>query len=175
MRISQAFPSKYLKSDDIGNQRWRLTIRSVQMEDVGENEHKPIVYFQELEKGLVLNKTNAEMVVQLYGDDTDRWTGQAIEMYATPVQFGGKTTMGLRVMNPAPAMPAHPGMAAPIAPGQPPYQPPGMPNLQMPAQGMPNPNVPPVPAHRDPNAPLPTEPQGGGSYDPAFDDGKSSV
>lgn len=171
MRMSQAFPSKFLKSDDIGNQRWPLTIRGVQMEDVGDNEHKPIVYFQELEKGLVLNKTNAEMIVQLYGDDTDRWAGQRIEMYATPVQYQGQSKMGLRVLAPVPTMPAH-------QPMQPPMH--GMPNLNVPsspppaAPGMPNPNYPPpnrpVYPAPDPNAPLPTDPQGGGGYRPAAAD-----
>ncbi|MDA7663806.1 hypothetical protein N8569_00730 [bacterium] len=166
--MSQAFPSKFLKSEDIGNQRWPLTIRAVQMEEVGDNEHKPIVYFHELEKGLVLNKTNAEMIVQLYGDDTDRWTGQRIEMYATPVQYQGQSKMGLRVLGPAPAMPAHQPMQ------QPPQAPMhGMPNLNVPsnpppaAPGMPDPRQSrPVYPAPDSNAPLPTQPQGGGSYDP---------
>lgn len=171
MRMSQAFPSKFLKSEDIGNQRWPLTIRAVQMEEVSDNEQKPIVYFHELEKGLVLNKTNAEMIVQLYGDDTDRWTGQKIEMYATPVQYQGQSKMGLRVLAPLPAMPAH-------QPPQPPMH--GMPNLNLSAgpppvaPGMPNPNYPPAqrPVHRasDPNAPLPTDPQGGGGYVPSAAD-----
>lgn len=167
MRISQAFPSKFLKSEDIGTQRWVLTIRAVQMEEVGDNENKPIIYFHELEKGLVLNKTNAEMVVQLYGDDTDRWAAQRVEMYATPVMFGNKSTMGLRLMAPAPQVSAHQGVTTPQVPGQPPYQPPGMPNLNVPggppaAPGMPDPR--PVHQAPDPNAPLPTAPQGGGAY-----------
>lgn len=170
MRISQAFPSKYLKSDEVGQQRFVLTIRDVQMEDIGDSQHKPVVYFNEVQKGMVLNKTNAEMIVHLYGDDTMTWTGRQVELYTTMVSFQGKSTLGLRVMAPAPAMPAHPGMTSPQMPGQPPYQPPGMPNLQVPAHSMPNPSVPPAPAHRDPNAPLPTQPQGGGSYDPGLDD-----
>lgn len=174
MRMSQAFPSKYLKSEDIGNQRWPLTIRDVQMEDMGDDGHKPIVYFHELEKGLVLNKTNAEMIVQMYGDDTDRWTGQRIEMYAAPTQYKGQSKMGLRVLAPAPALPAH---------GPAPVQhvpPPGMPNLNVPggpppaAPGMPDPRQSqrPVYAAPDPHAPLPTAPQGGGGYkaDPLDDE-----
>jgi hypothetical protein len=169
MRISQAFPSKYLKAEDIGNQRWTLTIRTVVMEDVGDNENKPIVYFSELEKGLVLNKTNAEMAVQLYGDDTDRWAGGHVEMYATPVMYGGKSTMGLRIMAPPPQMPAHQGVTTPQAPGQPPYQPPGMPNLtvqQPPAPGMPDPWQGQRQVHQAPDPNAPTAPQGGGAYKP---------
>ena len=165
MRMSQAFPAKFLKSEDVGNQRWPLTIRDVQMEDVGDNEHKPIVYFYELEKGMVLNKTNAEMIVQLYGDETAAWTNQRVELFTTPVQFQGRSTMGLRLMAPAPAMPAHqPAQHAP---------PPGMPNLNVPggppatAPGMPDPRqTRPVYPAPDPHAPLAQGPQGGGGYIP---------
>jgi hypothetical protein len=168
--MSQAFPAKFLKSEDVGNQRWTLTIRDVQMEDVGDNEHKPIVYFHELEKGMVLNKTNAEMIVQLYGDETTTWANRQVELFTTPVQFQGRSTMGLRLMAPPNAMPAH----QPMQPAQPP-QPPmhGMPNLNV--QGGPPPAAPGIPDPRqgrpvypapDPNAPLPTDPQGGGGYDP---------
>jgi hypothetical protein len=37
-----------------------------------------VVYFQGKQKGLVTNKTNANNIAALYGDDTDDWIGQKI-------------------------------------------------------------------------------------------------
>lgn len=168
MRMSQAFPSKYLKSDEVGNQRFTLTIRDVQMEDIGDNDNKPVVYFQEMQKGMVMNKTNAEMIIHLYGDETNAWIGRQVELFTAMTSFQGRSMLGLRVMAPPTAMPAH-------QPMQPP--PPGMPNLNVPpaaAPGMPDPRYAQRPVYPapDPNAPLPTDPQGGGGYkaDPLDDE-----
>lgn len=106
MNINNAFPSKYLKSGDIPEDAdLVLTIREVISENVGqgeEAEQKPIVYFQEQEKGLVLNKTNATAIANLYGPETDGWTGKRIGLFATEVDFAGKQTLALRVRLKAP-------------------------------------------------------------------------
>lgn len=115
MRMSQAFPTKYIKADDIGQHRPTVIIADVKLEDVGDGDTKPVVYFHGKEKGMVLNKTNAEMIAHLYGDETDAWRGQSVDLYTTMVQYGGKSLLGIRVMAPAPQMPAH---QAPL-PGRP--------------------------------------------------------
>jgi len=106
MNINNAFPSKYLKSGDIPDDAdLVLTIREVISENVGqgeEAEQKPIVYFQEQDKGLVLNKTNATAIANLYGPETDGWTGKRIGLFATEVDFAGKQTLALRVRLKAP-------------------------------------------------------------------------
>ena len=133
MKISQAFPSKYLKSDEVGANRYTMTIANVMMEDVGDGD-KPVIYFSGAQKGMVLNKTNAEMIAYLYGDDTDRWRGQQVELYTTMTSFQGKQMLGLRVCappgtqtqrqvlnGPLPAgpAPAHMTSAPQTPPGQP--------------------------------------------------------
>lgn len=120
MRMSQAFPTKYIKAEDIGSARPTVIIADVRLEDVGDNEMKPIAYFHGKEKGMVLNKTNAEMIAHLYGDETDAWRGQAIDLYTTMVMFGTRSVLGLRVMAPAPQMPAHQAGPAPRTVHQPP-------------------------------------------------------
>lgn len=100
MNINNAFPSKWIKSGDIEGDDLVLTIKSVQIETVGQGEdaeEKPIVYFSEIEKGMVLNKTNADSISRLYGPETDGWTGKTIALFATEVAFGGKQTLALRV------------------------------------------------------------------------------
>lgn len=95
MKISEMFPSKYIKADDLQGQRLLLTIMSVTIEEVGEKEHKPVMRFVGKEKGLVLNKTNATSIAQIYGDDTMAWSGQRIELMAVPTTFNGKQVMGI--------------------------------------------------------------------------------
>jgi hypothetical protein len=59
---------------------------------------KPVVYFRGKEKGVVLNKTNSNMIATLTGSrDTDDWAGCQIRLYATTTEFGGETVECIRV------------------------------------------------------------------------------
>jgi len=100
MNIDQAFPSNYLKAADI-EEDTTLTIGSVTLETIGEDE-RPIVHFDNNDKGLVLNKTNASTIKGLYGKDTDDWTGKKITLFATEVDYQGKQTMAIRIRMRAP-------------------------------------------------------------------------
>jgi len=100
--INAAFPSKYVKSAEIGDNRIAVTIRGVAMEDVGDGETKPVIYFNEGEKGLVCNRTNANTLTDVYGSDTDQWTGKKCEMFCVDVDFQGRLTKGIRLSVPQP-------------------------------------------------------------------------
>jgi hypothetical protein len=118
MNINQAFPSKWLKATDIPEDAdLVLTIRTVTIQAVGTGEqedHKPVVHFDEVEKGLVLNKTNADTIAKLYTAETENWVGKRIALFATEVDFAGKQTLAIRVRlrppagRPQPAQPAGP-------------------------------------------------------------------
>lgn len=102
MKIGQAFPSSYLKKEDVGH-GLNLTIKDVRVEDVGGNndpsDMKPVIHFHEVDRGMTCNKTNAELITQMMGtDDTDHWIGKQICLYNDPsIWFGGKQTGGIRV------------------------------------------------------------------------------
>jgi hypothetical protein len=99
LNINDAFPSKFIKSDDLGGARVTLKVMNVTMEDVGGDgkEFKPVMRFFNKEKGMVLNKTNAAACTAIWGPETDSWAGQALELYAQPVMFQGRQVMGLAV------------------------------------------------------------------------------
>jgi len=104
--INAAFPSKWLKAADLQNREVQVQISHVIMEDIDGSEHKPVVYFIGKEKGLVLNKTNANTIASVIGqNDTDMWTNATIILFPTQTDFGGKTVPCIRVklFNPAPA------------------------------------------------------------------------
>lgn len=97
MNIDNAFPSSYLKAADLGNKRVPVTISHIDMEKLGE-DNKAIVYFSGKEKGLVLNVTNKNMIVEICGStETDEWVGKKIMLYSTKVDFQGKRTDAIRV------------------------------------------------------------------------------
>ena len=98
--VRKLFDSRFLKSDDIGDTDMALTINRVELEDIGHGDNrdeKAVVYFDEIEKVLVLNKTNATTISRLYGDDTAEWRGKRIVLYATEVSYQGTQMMGIRV------------------------------------------------------------------------------
>ena len=102
MDISKAFPSKYLKAlDDIPDDEAPIyTIRAVETETVGQGPDavdKPVMYFDEVNKGLVLNRTNAGVVEKLYGRDTDDWIGRRVGLYVAEVQFKCEMVPAIRI------------------------------------------------------------------------------
>jgi hypothetical protein len=110
MRVSEMYPSKYLKAADIGEGDRVLTISNVTCEEVGEDrERKPVVQFSDESKGLVLNKTNALRLEFVAGsDDTNDWRGLKITLYTELVSFGGKSGPAIRVKNTRPVKVAAP-------------------------------------------------------------------
>ena len=100
MRISEAYPSKYLKAADLDGHDRTVSIRACVQEELGqgsEMEVKPVLYFEGGQKGLVLNKTNAQAIAEDYGDDTESWAGREIVLFIQKVTFQGKLTPAIRV------------------------------------------------------------------------------
>ena len=95
MKISEEFPSKYLKSGDLRGQEVRVIMGRVEREDIG-NEKKLVLYFKGKDKGMVLNKTNAQAIGNFYGDDSDDWFDQPLILFSIRTEFQGKPVDGLR-------------------------------------------------------------------------------
>ena len=99
MNIAQLYPSKYISAPDIPSPV-RVTIRTLTIEDLGEGQHKPCLYFIGKEKGLILNKTNALLMAVSLGDESDSWLGKEIELFTEMKQFQGKLVQGISVRVP---------------------------------------------------------------------------
>ena len=103
MNINDVYPSKYLKATDLKGKTMRLKIARIELEAVEKDGgNKPVIYFateagKPVNRGMVLNKTNASSLAYLFGDDTDRWTGKTVELFTTMVQFQSKMVEGLRI------------------------------------------------------------------------------
>lgn len=118
--IQDAFPSNYLKASDLKGSQPVVTIDRVEFEPVGRTkEMKPVLYLVGKEKGIVLNKTNANNITNLAGTgETEQWTGVRIRLYATHVEFQGESVEAIRIKA---APPQAAGAARPSP--QPPPQP----------------------------------------------------
>ena len=102
MKISKIFPSRWLKAIDLEADGETVTIRKLTMEEVGEErERKPVMSFEEIDRKLVLNVTNANAIADVTGkDDSDDWPGQVIKLVRCKVQFGAKTVDAIRIEAP---------------------------------------------------------------------------
>jgi hypothetical protein len=100
MKLSKLFPSKYAKGTDI-NKPIQLTIGSVALESMQDGKPKPVIYFNGAQKGVVCNRTNANVVAMLaQSDDTDAWPGTKVEIFADLVAFRGDMVPAIRFRAP---------------------------------------------------------------------------
>ena len=129
------FPSEYLEAADFENPKATKTgtIKAVQIEEVtapsGKKAQKPVLYFEEAIKPLIVNATIGDAVSIVAGKHyTEEWIGTKIEIYVDPnaKNYGGGTKPRPRVKKypPRPRKPAldssHPAyekVAAAVADG----------------------------------------------------------
>ena len=101
MKTNDVFPSKYLKAEDelFQNGDVIVTIKDVTKEKMGQgNDEKPVMYFRELEKGMVTNKTNWATCEKMLGSvDSDDWLGERIALYVAEVDSFGDIVKAIRV------------------------------------------------------------------------------
>jgi hypothetical protein len=98
------FLGSYLQQEDIPEPT-TVTItssKSVTFED--DDKEKLALYFEELEKGMICNATNINLLIALLGsDETDDWVGKQVTLYVDPtIMFGGKKVGGIRIRSASP-------------------------------------------------------------------------
>jgi hypothetical protein len=105
--INDIRSSRYLKKEDVG-EGVLVTIKLIRKENVAmdgaEPEHKFVAYFEEFEKPMVLNSTNAQLIAKITGAEDnieEIWPGHKVVLYNDPnITFAGKLTGGIRVRAP---------------------------------------------------------------------------
>ena len=96
--ISDAFPSKYLKAADFNDRTAKLKMSKVTFEEIGQDkDKKPVLYFEGVKKGLVLNKTNATTIGAVHGQEFEGWAGKEIELFSMMVPYQGQNVPSIRV------------------------------------------------------------------------------
>jgi hypothetical protein len=102
MDTSNLYPSKYVGSDDLKGNHVTVTIRELKLELLkdrnGLQQRKPVLYFQNAKKGLVVNKTNLKSLQSILGSKNSKdWVGKPISLFSIPVQFGDEMRQGIRI------------------------------------------------------------------------------
>jgi hypothetical protein len=112
--LDQAYGSKYLSATDVGDRKIRTKIAKVRKEEMrtddGKTRTKFVLYFEALDKPMVLNATNKDALVDKLGKTPANWIGASVGLFVDPkVTFAGKRVKGLRLRvltPPAAAAPA---------------------------------------------------------------------
>jgi hypothetical protein len=101
MRVTQLVPGRYLEALDCGDSvgdTIAVTIDRVAIEHVGqEQQPKGIVYFRELDRPMILNRTNAKAISGLFGGETDDWTGKTIRLVRSETTYAGRPCACIRI------------------------------------------------------------------------------
>jgi hypothetical protein len=67
-------------------------------------------------KDMVLNQTNAQRLVSVFGDETDEWAGQPVELWVVDVDYNGSSVQSVQIGPAPPAIPPAPPAALPATP-----------------------------------------------------------
>jgi hypothetical protein len=102
MKLSDAFPSRFLKAADLGGKPVVVEIADAVEEPLkgldGKTTNKVVLYFKNKKKALALNRTNFESVADVTGEaDSDDWIGHEIELFPTATEMAGKRTDCIRI------------------------------------------------------------------------------
>ncbi len=118
MRMRDALPGRYLSGDDL-DEEVIVTIDRVVMKSFRDprtrvETRKPVMYFQRAKRGLIVNRTNWRTVADLYGDESDNWTGKRIVLAPAMVDAYGKQTKAVRVRPTRPTEPRLTNTSPPV-------------------------------------------------------------
>lgn len=98
----QLFNYKYLGAYSLDGKDMTLTIKSIDVQDVvgdsGRTETCPIITWQEDQKPMILNKTNAKQIGLVWGTtDYEKWIGKKVTLFADVTKLKGEMVECLRI------------------------------------------------------------------------------
>jgi hypothetical protein len=131
--VDEAYGSRFLGVVDVGNKKIRTKILKARKEEVkdrdsGRMKKKILVFFENIDKPLVLNVTNKNVLTDALGRAPAGWYGASVGILVDPnVGFGGKKTGGVRLHVLLPPAAAAAAAAAKPAPKPEPTPPPAKP------------------------------------------------
>lgn len=121
MKFSATKISKYMNAAYLKGKARTVQMDYVEMELLrGDKEKKPILYFSDCDKPMVLNQTNGKVIVSLYGDLMENWPDRRITLFPTTCEVSGEVVPCVRIrpLNPdaePPVAPVAPDAAAVVA------------------------------------------------------------
>lgn len=99
--IFSFFKGEFITAVELGEKKPTLTIshvKAVKLEDdKGKMKNRPVVFFSETDRGLVLCRTNALCLAAMFGEETDSWPGKKVTIHSEMVQVGPERKPGVRL------------------------------------------------------------------------------
>lgn len=90
MTLAELVPSNFLEAAEFEQERV-LTIKDWDVKEVGADKDLcGILYFEEVSKGLVVNKTKKRALLETYGNDLAKFVGKKVTLFATEVSYMGR-------------------------------------------------------------------------------------
>ena len=96
MNVNEIYRSSYMKAADLSGRTAKHTISGCTAEKVGDDE-RLVLAFSNNDMPLVLNKTNATTLAELYGPETSEWEGKAIKLVPSTTSYQGKMVKCIRI------------------------------------------------------------------------------
>ncbi len=99
-KLADKFGGKYLKAAHFPKPK-KLVVSRMTDDKMPDGDEKTVAWFQDEERGLVLNKTNAESLCEIAStDDLDECVDFAAVLYAAKTDFGGRSVDCIRIRAP---------------------------------------------------------------------------
>jgi hypothetical protein len=84
--------AKFFSSSDLHGKTPQYTIGKTDKVELkgkdGTSKKRYLIYFDGVEKPLVLNKTNATRLAAAFGKNRSGWVGKTVELYSEPTNLG---------------------------------------------------------------------------------------
>lgn len=84
LTYDQLFPGRFIKAGEMHGRPVTLTVKDVyldQLEDEsGREKPQAVIAFNETPREMALNKTNAQCIVSMFGQDSGDWIGKRITL-----------------------------------------------------------------------------------------------
>lgn len=98
--VDEMFPTEHIKCADLRGQPRTFTIAQVVKQEVeGEKGKKVrgVVKFRETDQSLVMNRTNAILLMAMFGANPQDWAGKRVQLNPDRTQMGRETVDCIRV------------------------------------------------------------------------------
>ncbi len=98
MKVGKFVTQKFLSAEKDGKDidGKSVIIDAAYPETINEQE-KLCVRFKGLDKPLVLNQTNLNVLMMAYGEDTDMWVNNKVQLIIANVMFNGVAREGIQI------------------------------------------------------------------------------
>ena len=96
MNVHEMYRSDYMKSDDLNGQALCLSITECLAEKAGGDERLVLAFF-EVPSLMILDRTNTNMLAELYGPETSEWGGKVIKLAPSTTLFLGEIVKYIRI------------------------------------------------------------------------------